>query len=99
MESLNAMAMNQRVLVVLHTDTETAANAFTFCENAQGLFQHHSDGLLLDTHTDSFEWFACWLARLHFPFTVLEPEGLKEALRVKAAVLIEACEQASAQKT
>jgi predicted DNA-binding transcriptional regulator YafY len=93
MQSLNGMAMNHRVLVILHTDAETAANAFTFCPDAQVLFQPHPDGLLLDTHTDSFEWFASWLAQLHFRFTVLEPVGLKDALRARAARLVGACVQ------
>lgn len=91
MQSLNSMAMNHRVMVILHTDAETAANAFTFCQDAQALFQHHPDGVLLDTHTDSFEWFASWLAQLHFTFTVVEPAGLKDALRQRAARLVEAC--------
>lgn len=92
-QSLHAMEMNHRVLVILHTDAETAANAFTFCTNAQALFQYHPDGLLLDTCTDSFEWFATWLAQLNFRFTVLEPEGLKDAVRERAARLIAACER------
>lgn len=96
MQSLNSMAMNHRVMVVLHTDAETAANAFTFCPDAQALFQHHPQGVLLDTHTDSFEWFATWLAQLQFDFTVLESEGLKEVLRERAARLLSACEQKSA---
>ncbi len=93
MKSLQTMAMNHRVMVVLHTDAETAANAFTFCPDAQALFQHHPDGVLLDTHTDSFEWFASWLAQLQFGFTVLESVGLKEALRGRAMRLLSACEQ------
>lgn len=91
-QSLNSMATNHRVLVILHTDAETAANSFTFCPDAEGLFQHHPDGLLLDTRTDSFEWFASWLAQLHFEFTVLEPAGLKEALCKRAARLVAACQ-------
>jgi predicted DNA-binding transcriptional regulator YafY len=92
MQSLQAMLMNHRIVLVLHTDAETAANAFTFCPDAQALFQHHPDGILLETHTDSFGWFAGWLAQLDFGFTVLEPEGLKEALRARAAQLVAACE-------
>ncbi len=90
-QSLNSMGENHRVLVILHTDAETAANSFTFCQDAQALFQPHADGLLLDTHTDSFEWFASWLAQLHFTFTVVEPVGLKDALQKRAAQLVEAC--------
>jgi predicted DNA-binding transcriptional regulator YafY len=93
MQSLYAMTGNHRVLVILHTDAETAANSFTFCPDAQALFQHHPDGLLLDTQTDSFEWFAGWLAQLNFRFTVLEPTGLKDALRERAARLVGSCEK------
>lgn len=91
-QSLNSMESNHRVLVVLHTDAKTAANAFTFCPDAQALFRPHQDGLLLDTNTDSFEWFASWLAQLQFDFTVLEPAGIKEALQARAARLLSACE-------
>jgi predicted DNA-binding transcriptional regulator YafY len=87
-KSLHAMAANHRVVVLLHTDAETAANALTFCPDAQALFQHHPDGVLLDTQTDSFEWFATWLAQLQFGFTIVEPEGLKKALRDRAARLM-----------
>jgi predicted DNA-binding transcriptional regulator YafY len=90
-QSLNTMGDNHRVLIILHTDAETAANSFTFCPDTEGLFQYHPDGLLLDTRTDSFEWFASWLAQLHYAFTVLEPEGLKDALRQRAARLVGAC--------
>lgn len=37
-QSIREMAANQRVLVILHTDAETAASAFTYCPDAQGLF-------------------------------------------------------------
>lgn len=90
-QSLKSIETNHRAVVILHTDAETAANSFTFCPDAQALFQPHANGLLLDTHTDSFEWFASWLAQLHFDFTVLGPAGLKDALRERAARLIGAC--------
>lgn len=91
-QSLSSMGDNHRVMVILHTDAETAANSLTFCQDAQALFQPHPEGLLLDTHTDSFDWFASWLAQLHFSFTVTGPAGLKDALRKRAARLVEACE-------
>lgn len=96
-QSLNSITTNQRVRVILHTDAETAANTFTFCPDAQALFEPHPEGLLLDTRIDSFEWFAAWLAQLHFRFTLLEPEGLKEALRERARQLVAACERAVSQ--
>lgn len=92
MQSLNSMAMNHRVVVILHTDAQTAANSFSFCPDVDGLFQYHAEGVLLDTRTDSFEWFASWLAQLHFAFTIVEPAGLKAALRERAVRLLSACE-------
>lgn len=89
-QSLNSMATH-RVLVILHTDTETAADAFTFCPDAQALFRHHEQGVLLDTNVDNLEWFASWLAQLPFAFTILESEELKDVLREKAGKWIEAC--------
>lgn len=91
MKSLFAMPANQRVMVILYTDAETAAKAFTCHSNAEALFQPHADGLLLDTPIDSFDWFVSWLAQLQFGFSVLEPEGLKAALRKRAKQLVAAC--------
>ena len=44
------------------------------------------------THTDSIEWFASWLARLPFSFSVEGPVELKEALRRYAERLLKACD-------
>jgi predicted DNA-binding transcriptional regulator YafY len=89
--SLNALPRNHAVSVVLHTDEENAAKAFGFCPEAKSRFKSHPDGLLLETHTDSVEWFATWLARLPFAFTVQGSPELKQALRRYAERLQRAC--------
>lgn len=91
MKSLFAIPTNYRVMVILHTDAETATNAFACHPDTRALFQPHPDGLLLDTPIDSFDWFVSWLAKLHFRFTILEPDELKAALRVRANQLLAAC--------
>lgn len=91
MHSFHALPRNHAVSVVLHTDPETAAKAFSFCSNTKDRFENHPNGLQFDTHTDSIEWFATWLARLPFGFTVLGPAELKQALRDYAERLLNAC--------
>lgn len=91
MHSFQAMPRNHAVSVVLHTDESTAAKAFSFCSNNAERFKNHPNGLLVDTHTDSIEWFATWLARLPFDFTILGPPELKQALHNFAERLIKAC--------
>lgn len=91
-QSLNTMPQNHRVVLILHTDTETATEAFTCLPNTHALFQPHEDGLLLDTRVDCLAWFSKWLTQLDFPFTLLEPTELKSALRDKARALLKACE-------
>lgn len=92
MVSVNAMEANFRVLVILHTTPEQAASAFSFCPDAQALFQHHPNGVLLDTQIDNYDWFVTWLAQLQFDFTVLEPDELKTALCERANQWLRACE-------
>lgn len=90
-KSLSEMPANHRVLIVLHTDIETATHSFDCHSDAQALLQPHEEGQLLDTRIDSFEWFASWLAQLQFKFTVLAPQELKITLRERAASLLAAC--------
>lgn len=93
-ESLMSWGPTYEVALVLHTDHAAAAyfeNHF-FCT---GQFEQIESGLLLNTQTDSFEWFAYWLAQLPFRFTVLKPDGLKEALREHANHLLAGCESPS----
>lgn len=93
-ESLMSWGPTHEVSLVLHIDRDASAyfeNPFfctAQCEEVEG-------GLLLNTRTDSFEWFAYWLAQLPFQFTVLKPDGLKEAIREHAKHLLASCEHAS----
>lgn len=91
MHSFRALPRNHAVSVVLHTDEATAAKAFGSCCNTKDCFKNHENGLLFDTHTDSIEWFASWLARLPFGFTVVGPAELKRELRGYAHRLLKAC--------
>ncbi|MDQ7734947.1 YafY family protein [Halomonas sp. SpR1] len=93
-ESLMSWGPTYEVTLVLHIDRAAYAyfeNQF-FCTDP---FEEVEGGLLLNTRTDSFEWFAYWLAQLPFRFTVLKPDGLKEALREHAKHLLASCEHSS----
>lgn len=90
--SFHALPQNYAVSVVLHTDEENAAKALSFCSGTKDCFKSHSDGVLFNTHTDSIEWFATWLARLPFAFTVEGPEELRQELRNFAQRLLNACD-------
>lgn len=97
-ESLMSWGPTHEVSLVLHIDHAASAgfeNQF-FCT---GQFEQVEGGLLLHTRTDSFEWFAYWLAQLPFQFTILKPDGLKEALREHANHLLASCESASPYST
>ncbi|MDQ7728623.1 YafY family protein [Halomonas sp. SpR8] len=93
-ESLMSWGPTHEVSLVLHTDHSAAAyfDNHSFCTDQ---LEQVEGGLLLNTRTDSFEWFAFWLAQLPFRFTVLKPDGLKEALREHANQLIASCGHAS----
>lgn len=95
LQSLGTFERNHSVSVVLHTDRDTAANCLDFYPTGKAIFQPHPNGLLFDTHTDSLEWFACWLAGLPFSFTIEAPEALKEAVQRHANKLLAACGCAS----
>ncbi|WP_148864220.1 helix-turn-helix transcriptional regulator [Marinobacter fonticola] len=90
-DSLSSWGQAYEVSVLLHTDRKTLAAMGTFMPECTGPFESHEDGLLLNTHTDSLQWFAGWLAQLPIRFTVLAPEGLKQALRRHAQQLMTAC--------
>ncbi|MDQ2075751.1 YafY family protein [Marinimicrobium sp. ABcell2] len=92
MQSLNSFPRNHLVSILLHTDVTTATEAFSFCSDVSGLFQQRPEGLFLETHTDSIDWFGAWLARLPFPFTVVGPPELKQVVRDYAQRLAQACD-------
>ncbi|TVP43092.1 MAG: YafY family transcriptional regulator [Halomonas sp.] len=95
-ESLSSWGPSHEVTLILHTDLNVANTLFDFQVGCVEKIEQIEDGLLLNTRTDSFEWFACWLAQLPFRFTILEPDGLKDALREHANHLLASCESPSA---
>lgn len=90
MQSLRAFPRNHAVSVVLHTDEETAGKFLECVPSVQSRFKQLPDGLLLNMHTDNIQWFAVWLARLPFPFSIQSPPALKQALRKHAEQLLAA---------
>lgn len=85
-DSLNAMAGNLDVKVLLHTDQATAAQAMG---GTAAMLKPQPEGLLLSTRTDSAYCFALWLSQLPFDFTVLTPIELKQALQQQAERLLQ----------
>lgn len=90
-DSLSSWGQDHEVSVLLHADRRTLSALGTFIPECSGQFEAHEDGLLMNTHTDSLEWFAWWLSQLPVRFTILAPEGLKDALRRHAQNLLAAC--------
>lgn len=54
--------------------------------------QPQPEGLLLNTSTDSYCWFARWLAQLPCDYRILAPQELKDAAREQALRLLAASE-------
>ncbi len=75
------------VAVLLYTDMESATD---YMGELSGLFQQLDEGLLLTTSTDSYDWFACWLAHLPFEFRVIGPDALSAAVRTLGQRLLTA---------
>ncbi|MGM0570553.1 helix-turn-helix transcriptional regulator [Marinobacter sp.] len=90
-DSLSSWGQAHEVRVLLHTDHKSLAALGTFMPECAGQFDAHGNGLLLRTETDSLEWFAGWLSHLPVRFTILAPDGLREALRRHAEQLLAAC--------
>ncbi|GAB1262755.1 helix-turn-helix transcriptional regulator [Aurantivibrio plasticivorans] len=72
------------ISLLFHTDLATASNSM--CE-VEALLEQRTDGILLRTTTDSYDWLASWLVSLPFDFTIVEPTELKQALRQRLATL------------
>tara|TARA_R110002072_G_scaffold136124_2_gene278246 strand:- start:232965 stop:233924 length:960 start_codon:yes stop_codon:yes gene_type:complete len=89
-QSLRNMPRSFPVSVLLQTDADTAAKMFGFHPGTVDLFQQRKDGLLLNTHTDSYQWFAWWLSHMPFPFAVQSPPELRQALKDQAQRLLDA---------
>ena len=87
-ESLSSWGQAYEVRVLLQTDLKTMAMLIPECA---GQLEQRENGLLLNTHTDSLEWFAQWLAQLPFRFSIQGPDELKLALHDHAKRLLTAC--------
>lgn len=73
------------VEVLLETDLETARRSVF---PAFGALERTDGGVLLRGQTEDLPWFARELARLPFPFEVLHPTALSEALEAHARRLL-----------
>lgn len=91
-QSLLAWGQTYAVSVTLHTDQATLTSLVGkegFCASRP---EQTEDGLRLDTHVDSLDWFAYWLAQLPFSFAINSPDELREAVRNRAQQLLMTCE-------
>lgn len=84
-ESMQNSERRYRVSALLHTDMDTVTACLSSMTHStidnEGLFQQRDNGVLLSTSTDSYYWFAWWLAQLPFGFTIESPDELKAALK------------------
>lgn len=87
-ESMENAWNRYEVEVLLHTDI---SNVSEYMCHMEALLKQQENGLLLTTHTDSYQWFAWWLMQLPFNFTIIGPEGLKDAMRDHAQRLLASC--------
>ena len=91
-QSFLAWGQTHAVALTLHTDRATVATIFdpeAFCTNE---LEETSDGVLLETRIDNFEWFSRWLAQLPFGFAIHSPPELKLAVKEHAARLLAGCQ-------
>ncbi|MGD8174352.1 helix-turn-helix transcriptional regulator [Marinimicrobium sp. ARAG 43.8] len=83
-ESLYNSEYRFPVSVLLHADMDsltTYMTTRTTCtSDMEGLFEQKENGVLMTTSTDSYYWFAWWLAQLPFSFVIQSPDELKTAL-------------------
>ncbi len=77
-ESMQNVPRQFPVQVLLHTDL---ASASYYLYGLEGVMKATDNGLLMDTSTDSLEWFARWLTQMPFKVSVLQPNELWEALQ------------------
>ncbi|RUO66360.1 Predicted DNA-binding transcriptional regulator YafY, contains an HTH and WYL domains [Pseudidiomarina planktonica] len=87
-ENLCNMPGNLAVRVLLHTDLDTATRELG---SSASILKPEGDALYIETMVDSTHWFAWWLARLPFDFTIIGPDSLKQALRERAEKLMSYC--------
>lgn len=83
-ESLYKATWRFPVSVLLYTDmnsvTDYMSTATTCTSDMEGMFEQQENGVLMTTSTDSYHWFAWWLAQLPFGFVIQSPDELKAAL-------------------
>lgn len=84
-QSIATLPRQFKFAILLKTDLVTAQSEIF---EVLGLLEPHADGILLRGSTDNLDWLARQLARFPCDFTVLEPEGLRAALRQRAAELM-----------
>ncbi|MFN8594735.1 MAG: YafY family protein [Anaerolineae bacterium] len=84
-QSIATLPRQFNFAVVLKADLVSAQSEIV---EVLGVLVPHADGVLLRGSTDNLDWLARQLARFPFEFTVLEPEGLRAAVRQRAAELM-----------
>lgn len=87
-QSLCNMPGNLEVRVLLHTELDTATKELG---SSASILKPEGDSVYIETMVDSTYWFAWWLARLPFDFTIISPDSLKQALRERAEKLMSYC--------
>lgn len=65
------------VTVILHTDLASAAS---YLQGLEGMLQLCDEGLLMETSTDSLEWFARWLVQMPIAVSIVKPASLWDAI-------------------
>lgn len=83
-DSLNNLPGNSAVSVLIHCKPENIVDFLGFHPCSVDMFREVENGLLMETQTDSIDWFARWLAMMPVDFTVLTPQALKDALHDQA---------------
>ena len=76
-QSMQNAPRQHPVSVLLHTDM---ASASFFLQGLEGLLQQCDEGLLMETSTDSLEWFARWLVQMPIAVSVIKPASLLDAI-------------------
>ncbi|MDT8428066.1 MAG: YafY family protein [Pseudomonadales bacterium] len=77
------------VTVLLHADISATA---WLLNDVEVMLEQTEDGLLLNTATESYPYFAAWLGSLPFDFTIIEPPQLQQALLEHARRLLRRAE-------
>lgn len=72
-QSMQNMPRQYPVSVLLHTDMASAAY---YLHGLEGLLQQCDEGLLMETSTDSLDWFARWLVQMPIAVSVIKPTSL-----------------------